>query len=101
MELVVFVGAVALLAAASMRWGEDSRDYERGSGLIDVYTLEDEVRMSRMLLDRRAAVMSMVEPRRPARHWTPARAVLATAADGIGAVLVRVGMELQRRAVAA
>jgi hypothetical protein len=101
MELVVFVGAVALLAAASMRWGEDSRDYERGSGLIDVYTLEDEVRTSRMLLDWRAAVMSVLEPRRPSRRWALARTVLASAADGIGAVLVRLGMELQRRAVAA
>ena len=99
MELVVFVGALAVLAAASARWGEDSRGYERGSGLIEVYTVEDEMRMARGLLDRRAAVLSASRPRRPARPWPRPRVAMASAALTLGGVLVRLGTALQRRAV--
>jgi hypothetical protein len=76
MELVVFVGALALLAVASALWGEDSRDYERGSGLI------------------------AVAPRRSSRPAALPRAALAALASALGAALVRVGMALQRRAIA-
>ena len=99
MELVVFVGALALLAVASVLWGEESRDYERGSGLIEVYTVEDEMRMARGLMERRASLLGAFRPRRPARSWVLPRAAMANAAAGLGGVLVRVGMALQRRAV--
>jgi hypothetical protein len=99
MELVVFVGALALLAVASALWGDDSRDYERGSGLIEVYTVEDEMRMARGIMERRASVLGAFRPRRPARSWTLPRAALASAAAALGTLLVRVGMALQRRAV--
>jgi hypothetical protein len=100
MELVVFVGALALLAVASALWGEDSRDYERGSGLIEVYTVEDELRLGRALMDRRASLLSAVAPRRSSRPAALPRAALAALASALGAALVRVGMALQRRAVA-
>lgn len=99
MELVVFVGALGLLAAASALWGEDSRGYERGSGLIEVYTVEDEMRLARGLMERRASVLSAVKPRRLAPSPALPRAAVAGAAGALGGVLVRVGMALQRRAV--
>jgi len=95
----VFVGALALLAVASALWGEDSRDYERGSGLIEVYTVEDEMRMARGLMERRASFLSAVKPRRPSPSLALPRVAIASAAAGLGGVLVRVGMALQRRAV--
>jgi hypothetical protein len=100
MELVVFVGALALLAVASGRWGEDSRDYERGSGLIEVYTVEDEMRLGRALMDRRASLLSAVAPRVSPRRVTLPRAALAALASALGGALVRVGNALQRRAIA-
>ena len=99
MELVVFVGALALLAVASALWSEDSRDYERGSGLIEVYTVEDEMRLARGLMERRASFLSAVKPRRPAPSRALPRVALASAASGLGALLVRAGTALQRRAV--
>ena len=101
MELVVFVGALGLLAVASAFWGEDSRHYERGSGLIEVYTVEDEMRLARGLMERRASFLSAVKPpRRRALSWALPRVAAGSAANALGGVLVRVGMALQRRAVA-
>jgi hypothetical protein len=100
MELVVFVGALAVLAVASALWGEDSRDYERGSALIEVYTVEDEMRLARGLMERRASVLSVLKARRPSPSRALPRTAVATAAAGLGGVLVRVGLALQRRAVA-
>ena len=100
MELVVFVGALGLLAAASALWSEDSRVYERGSGLIEVYTVEDEMRLARGLMERRASFLGAVKPpRRPVPSWALPRVAVGNAANALGGVLVRVGMALQRRAV--
>jgi hypothetical protein len=99
MELVVFIGALALLAVASALWGEDSRDYERGSGLIEVYTVEDEMRLARGLMERRASFLSAPKPRHPSPSPALPRLALANTAAALGALLVRVGTALQRRAV--
>ena len=95
MELLVFVGALVALAVASQLWGQDSRDWDRGAGLLDVdYFVEEELRGRRIWLDRRATLLAQLRPRRPA---APRRAVLGPAAIWLGRRLVRWGVALQRR----
>src|SRR5437867_12493874 len=95
MELLVFVGALVALAVASRLWGHASRDWEPGSGWLDVdYVIENELRGRRVWLDRRAALLAQLRPRRPAAH----RPVLfGPALIWFGRHLIRWGVVLQRR----
>ncbi|HEV8632687.1 MAG TPA: hypothetical protein VG370_00385 [Chloroflexota bacterium] len=95
MELLVFVGALVALAVASHRWGRDSRDWERGSGLLDVDDfIENELRGRRVWLDRRAALLAQLRPRRPA---APRLVLFGPALIWFGRHLIRWGVALQRR----
>jgi hypothetical protein len=95
MELLWFVGALVVLAVASHRWGHDSRGWERGAGLFEVeYLVENELSDRRAWIDRRAALLAQLQPRRPSG---PRPAVLGPAAIWLGRRMVRWGVALQRR----